>query len=119
MPDSQSGKPQHQGLSFGSLTDAELNNIHLATLEVLEKTGLYIETEEALEIFDGAGAQIDGDNKIVKIPPQMVEDAIESAPSGILLAGRDPQHDKAGSISQISARESRSSILSPANAGYR
>jgi trimethylamine--corrinoid protein Co-methyltransferase len=95
MPDSQSGKPQHQGLSFGSLTDAELNNIHLATLEVLEKTGLYIETEEALEIFDGAGAQIDGDNKIVKIPPQMVEDAIESAPSGILLAGRDPQHDKA------------------------
>ena len=94
MPDRRSAKQQTKGPNFNSLTDAELNDIHQATLEVLEKTGLFIETDEALAIFDGAGAEIDARNKIVKIPPQVVEDAIESAPSKILLAGRDPRHDK-------------------------
>lgn len=94
MSNSRSGKHSSPGVTFNSLTDAELNDIHQATLEVLGKTGLFIETDEALEIFDGAGAEIDARNKIVKIPPRLVEDAIASAPSRILLAGRDPQHDK-------------------------
>jgi trimethylamine--corrinoid protein Co-methyltransferase len=94
MSDHQPGNQRSGGLSLSSLTDAELNDIHQATLEVLEKTGLFIETDEALEVFDGAGAEVDRQQKIVKIPPQMVEDAIQSAPSRILLAGRDPQHDR-------------------------
>jgi trimethylamine--corrinoid protein Co-methyltransferase len=101
MSDDQSANRRSQGLSFGNLTDAELDDIHLATLKVLEKTGLFIETDEALEIFDGAGAEIDANNKIVKIPPQLVEDAIESAPSRILLAGRDPRHDKELGTGQV------------------
>jgi len=88
------GKHGRQKLSLNNLTDDELNDIHQATLEVLEKTGLFIATDEALEVFDGAGAEIDRPNKIVKIPPRLVEDAIRSAPSKILLAGRDPKHDK-------------------------
>jgi trimethylamine--corrinoid protein Co-methyltransferase len=88
------GKLRSQGLGLNSLTNDELFDIHLATLEVLEKTGLFIETDEALEVFDGCGAEVDRDKKIVKIPPYLVEDAIRSAPSKILLAGRDPQHDK-------------------------
>ena len=39
------GKHRSQGLSLNSFTDDELYDIHLATLEVLEKTGLYIETD--------------------------------------------------------------------------
>jgi trimethylamine--corrinoid protein Co-methyltransferase len=88
------GKHRSQGLGLNSLTDDELFDIHLATLEVLEKTGLYIETDEALDVFDGAGAAVDRQRKIVKLPPYLVEDAIRSAPSKILLAGRDPKHDK-------------------------
>jgi trimethylamine--corrinoid protein Co-methyltransferase len=94
MPNFHPGKHGRPRLSLNNLTDDELNDIHQATLEVLEKTGLFIETDEALEVFDGAGAEIDRPNKIVKIPPQLVEDAIRSAPSKILLAGRDPKHDK-------------------------
>ena len=94
MPNFHPGKHGRQKLSLNNLTDDELNDIHQATLEVLEKTGLFIETDEALEVFDGAGAEIDRPNKIVKIPPRLVEDAIRSAPSKILLAGRDPKHDK-------------------------
>lgn len=88
------GKARSQGLSLNSFTDDELYDIHLATLEVLEKTGLFIESAEALDLFDGAGAEIDRIKKIVKIPPYLAEDAIRSAPSQILLAGRDPSHDK-------------------------
>lgn len=88
------GKHPSQGLGLNSLTEDELYDIHLATLEILEKTGLYIETDEALDVFDGAGAEVDREGKIVKMPPYLVEDAIRSAPSNILLAGRDPKHDK-------------------------
>ena len=88
------GKLRRQGLSLSSLTDDELFDIHLATLEVLEKTGLFIESDKAIETFDGAGAEVDRRNRIVKLPPYLVEDAIRSAPSKVLLAGRDPSCDK-------------------------
>jgi len=94
MPNSHPDQHGSQRLSLNGLTDDELDDIHRATLEVLEKTGIFIESDEALEVFDGAGAEIDRPNKIVKIPAQLVEDAIGSAPSKILLAGRDPKHDK-------------------------
>ena len=77
MPNFHPDKHGSQRLSLNNLTDDELNDIHQATIEVLEKTGLFIETDEALEVFDGAGAEIDRKNKIVKIRPQLVEDAIQ------------------------------------------
>jgi trimethylamine--corrinoid protein Co-methyltransferase len=81
-------------LGLQAWTEAELGKIHRATLEVLAKTGLYIEADEALAVFDGAGAEVDREKKIVKIPPRLVEDAIRSAPTTVLLAGRDPSRDK-------------------------
>jgi len=94
MPGQHPDKPHRQRLNLSNLTDADIEKIHQSTLEVLERTGLFVETDEALEVFEGAGADIDRQHNIVRIPPQLVEDAIESAPSRILLAGRDPQHDK-------------------------
>ena len=38
------------GFGFDVFTDDEIDKIHLATLEVLEKTGLYVGTDEAMEI---------------------------------------------------------------------
>ncbi|UCG06019.1 MAG: trimethylamine methyltransferase family protein [Desulfobacterales bacterium] len=84
---------QHQRFSLNSFDDDQLYEIHLATLAVLEKTGIFVETQEALEIFGGAGAEVDHDKKIVKIPPYVVDDAIRSAPSKIVLAGRRPEND--------------------------
>ncbi|MEW6265701.1 MAG: trimethylamine methyltransferase family protein [Thermodesulfobacteriota bacterium] len=81
------------GFSLNVFTEDELREIHLATLEVLEKTGLRVEDEEALAIFDGAGAKIEKDRMLVHLPPHLVEEAIRSAPARIFLAGRDPKHD--------------------------
>ena len=87
------GKRQSGGLSLNIFTREELDEIHFATLEVLEHTGLLIDNDEALEMFHGAGARVDKQKRIVKMPPYVVEDAIRSAPSKLFLAGRNPKND--------------------------
>ena len=79
--------------NLNTFDDNELYEIHQATLNVMEQTGIFVENEEALEIFHGAGAQVDRQNTVVKIPPHVVDDAIRSAPSKIILAGRHPEND--------------------------
>ena len=87
------GRNLNGGLSLNILTDNELEEIHLGTLELLEKTGLFIEDDRALDCFEEGGARVDRAKKIAKIPPVLVEDAIRSAPSKVILYGRDPRHD--------------------------
>jgi trimethylamine---corrinoid protein Co-methyltransferase len=87
------GKLQTGGLSLNIFTADELDQIHSATLEVLERTGLLIGDQEAREILDGGGAMVDEKTETVKFPPYLVEDSIRSAPSKVYLAGRNPKHD--------------------------
>ena len=87
------GKKSNGGFSLNVFTDDECNEIHLATLEVLQKTGMFVEDEQALELLGDNGATIDKKKKIAKLPPHMVEDAVRSAPSKIFLAGRNPKND--------------------------
>lgn len=84
---------QSGGLGLKLFTDQDLEQIHLATLEVLEKTGLRFDDPKALEVLAGGDAQVDKTTRIVKIPPYVVEDAIRSAPSKLVLAGRTPERD--------------------------
>jgi trimethylamine--corrinoid protein Co-methyltransferase len=81
------------GFGFNVFTEDEINKIHLATLEVMEETGLYVGTPEAMDILEGGGAQVDRETKIAKFPSYLVEDCIRSAPHNIVLYGRDPEHN--------------------------
>ncbi len=81
------------GFGFDVFTDDEIAKIHLATLEVMEKTGLYVGTDEAMDVLEGGGAKVDRKNKIAKFPPYLVEECIRSAPPKVVLYGRDPAHD--------------------------
>ncbi len=87
------GRPRSGGLSLNVFTEAELDDIHVATLEVLERTGIFVEDDEALDIFKDGGCRVDRDKRLVRIPPHVVEDAIRSAPSTFVLCGRDPKND--------------------------
>ena len=87
------GRQLNSGLSLNILTDDELQEIHYGTIEVLNETGVFVEDESALDLFEEGGADVDRDTKIVKIPPHVLEDAIRSAPSKVVLYGRDPKHD--------------------------
>ena len=81
------------GLSLNVLTDDELSDIHLATLEVLRQTGVWVEDDEALDVFEQGGADVDREARIVRLPAHVVDDAIRSAPPTITLCGRTPDRD--------------------------
>uniref|UniRef100_UPI003561C518 trimethylamine methyltransferase family protein n=1 Tax=Desulfosarcina sp. TaxID=2027861 RepID=UPI003561C518 len=87
------GKQRNGGLTLNILTEDELDDIHHGTLDLLETTGIYVEGETALDRFESAGADVDRYSRIVRIPPRLIEDAIRSAPSRVILAGRAPKHD--------------------------
>ena len=55
------------GLSLNILTEDELEEIHLATLELLEDTGVVMECDEALDRFEDAGARVGREAKTVRI----------------------------------------------------
>jgi trimethylamine:corrinoid methyltransferase-like protein len=71
----------------------DCKDIHMATLQVLEKTGVFVEDQQARELYGSCGARIDEKNSIVKLPSTMVEDAIRSAPAQVMLAGRTPDRN--------------------------
>jgi len=69
------------------LPESSLSQIYAAALEVLERTGVQINTEEARKILVDAGCTLKGKN-VVKIPSRLVEKALETAPSSITLYDR-------------------------------
>jgi len=73
---------------FSVLSPDQIEEIHLATLEVLERTGVEVFDREALELLRKAGALISDGNR-VRIPPHLVEEAIRTAPKRVTLANRN------------------------------
>jgi trimethylamine--corrinoid protein Co-methyltransferase len=73
---------------FAVLSDTQLQDIHLAALEVLRRIGIRFHHQEALEMLKEAGAFI-SDSNLVKFPARMVEDAVASTPGRIILCDRD------------------------------
>ncbi|MGE5228925.1 MAG: trimethylamine methyltransferase family protein [Deltaproteobacteria bacterium] len=63
-----------------------------ATLEILERVGVCFPCEPALEVFRRHGADVDGDG-VVKLPPDLVERALATAPRSFVLGGREPRFD--------------------------
>lgn len=68
------------------INDEQIAELHRATVEVLERTGVKITHPEALEVFSGGGARVEKDR--VYIPRQMLERALKTAPSQIRFGTR-------------------------------
>ena len=73
---------------FTVLSVSQLQELHLAALEVLRRTGIRFHHQEALEMLKSAGAFVH-DGNLVRFPAAMVEEAIASAPSRIVMCDRD------------------------------
>ena len=87
------GRRRSEGVNFDVLTGDDLRDIHAGTLEVLDRTGVFVEDAEARAVFAGAGAEVDDAQGVVRIPPRLVEEAIRTAPSQVTLCGRNPKND--------------------------
>ena len=79
------------GGQYQPLTEGQIREIHEASLTVLEQTGIQVENETALALYQQGGARVKGSR--VTIPAAMVRDALDKVPSKVLLAGRDPAQD--------------------------
>ncbi|MGQ9502376.1 MAG: trimethylamine methyltransferase family protein [Anaerolineae bacterium] len=69
------------------LDAAQCEQIHLAALEVLRRTGVRVHQDEALRLLKEAGAHV-SDANLVRIPAALVEWALLQAPSYIGLCAR-------------------------------
>ena len=76
---------------FGYFSTNDIEQIHEATLTVMEKTGLIFSYAPAIELFAKAGCKIDGQR--VFFPRKIVEEQIKKAPSKFTLHARNPENN--------------------------
>jgi len=76
---------------FKFITDDEVEQMHGATLCVLEKTGVKFDDETACKLFSDAGARVDGNT--VRIPRELITALIEQCPGKFTLFARDKAFD--------------------------
>ncbi len=75
------------------LTNEQVEAIHKGILEVLWVTGMRIEHEKALKLFEENGCKVDYDEMRVRIPPYLVEECLRKAPSSFYTKARDSKND--------------------------
>ena len=72
------------------LNAAQAERIHQASLEVLGRVGVLVQSQQAVDLLAQAGATVEKDR--VRIPANLVTEALETAPAGISI------FDRAGNI---------------------
>jgi trimethylamine--corrinoid protein Co-methyltransferase len=83
-----SNRIAYQSPQFALLSETQVEDLHLAALEVLRRTGIRFHHQEALDMLSEVGAFV-SDGNLVKFPAALVEDAIGSAPGRIIMCDRD------------------------------
>lgn len=91
-----------QSVSLRILSDEDIQQIHTATLQVLDENGIKILSDRGLDLVQSAGARVDRQNQIARIGPDIVEKCLQTAAKSFLMAGRqsskDIQMDMSGRI---------------------
>ena len=75
-------------IGYNVLTAENLEQLHETTLEFLEQYGVCVYGEEAQEYFEGAGCEVDRETNMVRIPHNLVNDCIDSAPGEYVMYPR-------------------------------
>lgn len=71
--------------------DIPCSEIHSASVNILENTGIEIRHEEVCEMLEEEGCEVE--DSLVKIPERIIEDCISKAPSSVTLYSKDRKHD--------------------------
>ena len=94
----RAGRRVHSGgvsMSFGAelpetaSVAASVAAVHESALRVLERTGVLVQDEEAVELLRARGARSDGSR--VFLDEDLVQRALATVPSSFVLAGRRPE----------------------------
>ncbi|MFH2059077.1 MAG: trimethylamine methyltransferase family protein [Pseudomonadota bacterium] len=81
---------QHALLSpnAGKLSEGQSQKLYWACLEILERTGVCLYDQEAIDLLKNAGAEVTDGNR-VRIPSGMVEKAFSTVPKNVTLYNRN------------------------------
>ena len=73
---------------FKQVSDDQIQEIHFASLEILERTGVRMHLQEAIDLLKIAGAHV-SDGNLVRIPSHLTEKALVTAPKRVVLCDRE------------------------------
>jgi trimethylamine--corrinoid protein Co-methyltransferase len=73
---------------FRVLSDNQVEEVFCAALDVLERAGTRVLEGEGLALLREAGCQVSDEN-LVRVPSWLVKGALNTAPSRVIVAGRD------------------------------
>jgi trimethylamine--corrinoid protein Co-methyltransferase len=72
---------------YSLLSDAQLEQVHLASLEILRRTGVRVHDATARELLQDAGCAV-SDGTLVRFPAAVIEQALDAVPSRVVLCDR-------------------------------
>jgi trimethylamine--corrinoid protein Co-methyltransferase len=75
------------------LSNEQLADFKAATLELLDTVGIHCPSERARNIYAEHGAQVDVESQIVRLPPEIVIEALSHAPRYYAMGARSEAHD--------------------------
>jgi len=75
------------------LSDADQDQIHESTIKILSETGVRVETDLGRNYLKKAGAIVDENSRIVRIPRKLLEDSLQAVPKKFSLGARRPGWD--------------------------
>ncbi len=73
---------------FKQVSGDQIQEIHFASLEILERTGVRLHLQEAVDLLKRAGAHV-SDGNLVRIPSHLTEKALVTAPKRVVLCDRE------------------------------
>jgi trimethylamine--corrinoid protein Co-methyltransferase len=81
-----------QQASTNRLQEADLDKIHHAALDVLEKVGMANSIPSCVEVLGAKGCKL-GDDGRLRFPRALIEDTLTICARRFPLYARDPKHD--------------------------
>jgi trimethylamine--corrinoid protein Co-methyltransferase len=82
-----------RGVRFRVLDNHDLDKIHWATLHILEKVGVQVNSLSCRTLLSENGCDVDDRSCVARIPSHLVEEALCRKKTSITLAGRNPNYD--------------------------
>jgi trimethylamine--corrinoid protein Co-methyltransferase len=80
-------------LDLEPLRPSELATLQNGIKRLLAEVGVHFPSRQALEIFAEHEAEVAWEEELVRIPPDLVEDAMATAPRSFILGGREERFD--------------------------
>ncbi|MBT4626827.1 MAG: methyltransferase, partial [Rhodospirillales bacterium] len=85
-------RPGMEGGRFKALTDAEVERIHRAALDVLENIGLADAIPSCIDLVVNAGGTLTDEGRLL-FPRALIEDTVANAARNFPLYAQDPKYD--------------------------